>query len=247
MFYVLSSLPMSKAQDGKFSSVMWANCSNAKPLTFKLQGIELKKSWAPGSSGGARKTETTAWNVDFKPEDPLVGFSKNFSVESGSSSLGLLIGDFKNLDEKELENIDAAYAEKTPPGFTKLEGKGYTRASLLKFSVPKSESLFYPLYLVNGVPDSTISVKFIDGTKYILKYGESQFYNSPVDVRVKVEIELGNYKEVVAYMLDKNERGGVMGFYKSNPESDNLDKIFVNLNSLESLEKRHKKMVSDEM
>jgi hypothetical protein len=230
----------SQAQTPKeesLSSVIWANGSGVHGLGFDLNGKTISNSWFPGANGGAGSNETTKWLASFKPPEPALGFSRALSVESGSSSVAVLVGDFQTITNEQLELLHPTAKQKTPTGYSKNSEKEFTRAALLNFPIQKDASETYPVHLVNGIPGSMVRVSFSDGRNFQLPYAVPEIYDSQVGVETHMGIQIDSHKEIAGFKLDPLERGGLLVFYRKAGDQT-LQKMFVNLHSIESLEYR---------
>jgi hypothetical protein len=226
-----------KITSGGTSSILWANGSGLPGIEFTINGKLLTRDWFAGANGGAGPKNTTKWDVSFKPPAPNMGFTQKFDVEDRSSSVALLIGDFKSFSVEELTSLYPDLAEQIPPGFTKPGPKGFTRAALLRFAVPKEAAKKYPVYIVNGIPESVVNLKFKDGKSFELLYGKPEIYMAEANVEVHMGIQVDAHKEIAGFRLDSLHRGGLLSFYRK-PGGSELGKMFANLDSIESLEYR---------
>jgi len=222
---------------GGISSVLWANGSGLPGLELTMNGKVLTSDWYTGANGGAGPKNTTKWDVSFKPPAPSMGFTQKFDVEDRSSSVALLIGDFKHFSADEMASRFPEVVEKIPSGFTNLGTKGFIRAALLRFPIQKEAAPQYPVYLVNGIPESVVKLKFRDGKSFELLYGKPDIYIAEGNVEAHLQIQVDAHKEITGFRLDPLQRGGVFSFYRKLGESK-LGKMFANLDSIESLEYR---------
>jgi hypothetical protein len=234
--------PLSYGQEGEknsggLSSVQWANGSGIPGIELTLNGKLITSNWFAGANGGAGPKETTKWSVSFKPSLPSVGFSQSFETQNRSSSAAVLIGDFRafTLDEMLSRFPDAS--EITPPGFTNLGPKGFTRATLLRFPIQKDADKKYPVYMVNGIPDTDIKITFHGGKTSNLIYAKPEIFNLEVAVRTEIMIDLDSRKELASMKLVPLHRGGILVFYRKQSQQQ-YEKLFVKLDSMESIEFR---------
>jgi hypothetical protein len=219
------------------SSVFWGNASPAAGIKFILQGKKLTDAWLVGANGGGGSTPTLSWNASFSVQPPLLGFSRAFKLANRESIAALLIGDFKKFTSEEIALKFPDILEKIPDGFTKTSSNSFTRAALLSFLIQKESSAKYPLHLVNGIPDASIRITFQDGKSFVLSYAKPEIYLAETKVRTKLGIQEGVNKEVQAFSLDPLMRGAVLAFYRK-PGQTELGKLFMKLESIESIEYR---------
>ncbi len=223
---------------GGVSSIIWTNGSGMPNLKFTLNSKLVSENWLPGAYGGAGPVESINWSASFSPVQPAMGFTETFNVENRSSSIAVLIGDFKSFTNEDMQEAFPNIVEmNTPSGFKKMGPRGYTRAALLRFPIQKDASASYPVYLLNGIPESTVKLTFRDGKIFNLDYGKPETYVAQAENEVHLAIEVDSKKEIVGFRLDSLERGGVLVFYRK-PGHAQTEKVFVNLDSLESLEYR---------
>lgn len=224
---------------------MWANGSGLPGIHFHLNGKTISNNWFPGASGGAGSYETTKWRASFIPPEPTPGFSRILDVEPGSSSIAVLVGDFRRTTKEELESFYTSPNEKIPPGYTKISEKEFIRASLLHFPVQKDAAAIYPVYMLNAIPNSTITVNFQHGKNFKLTYGTPQVYMALASVEIHMGIQIANHKEIAGFKLNPWERGGLLVFFHKDG-LQGLQKMFVNLHSIESLKIRSEMMQKTE-
>lgn len=233
-------------KDEGVSSVIWANGSGVPGMRFDLNGKTVSKNWLPGANGGAGPSQATRWLAAFKPLEPALGFSREFLVEAGSSSIAVLFGDFQTTTSEQLELLHPTAKQKTPPGYTKVSEKEFTRAALLSFPIQRDAAETYPVHMINGIPGSNVAVSFRDGKKLQLAYATPQIYEAQAGVETHMGIQIDSHKEVAGFKLDPLERGGLLVFFRKQGDQT-LQKMFVNLHSMESLKIRAEILQNKEM
>jgi hypothetical protein len=233
--YSCSALVAQTAPSGSgTSSVIWANASGTQGIEFTLQGKVLTDSWMSGLSGGAGPSNTLTWNATFSLGTPLTELRESFKVEDGSSSAALLIGDFKTFTESDLNDKLLMGDSKQLFGITKVDSKTFLRAAVLRFPIEKAAAKFYPVYLVNGDPENTVTVTFEPSKVFTLIYAQPVTFSAEAGRRIRVKVSARGTDEIVAFEIDPLRRGGIMAFYRQN-ELAQAKILFVNLHSIESL------------
>lgn len=242
--FLLSLMPLSilcAQQSDKIgegvSSIQWVNGSGTPGIKLSINEKVVTDSWYAGANGGVGPKNSIKWSVSFSPPAPGLGFSETFTLQNRSSSVALLIGDFKQFTSDEIYSRFPQAGENVPPGFTKLAKAGFTRAALIRFPILKETSSEFPIYLVNGIPDSEIQIAIKDRGLIKLNYGKPETFTAPFGKRTEILIQESAYKEQAAIRPKPSYRGALLAFYRK-PGKAQTEKVYVNLDSLESLEYR---------
>jgi len=188
------------------SRVQWANAS-AFGLKFTLQGEEVADPWRAGGQVSGAATATLDWRASFAPPPPLSQLNETFELKPGDNCVAVLIGDFAK--------IDLTSREKLPPGYTKLDDKTAIRAALVKFPIPKTATeRDMPVYLVNGIPESTVKVSVDGAAPLEVKYGVPLgFKTQPAQFR-KIKATTSGLDSEFGFLFEDGECGLVIAFYR---------------------------------
>lgn len=225
---ILITKPLAYSQSNEpppLSRVQWLNATCAEPVEFILNGTTLSKTWAPGQRIGTGNFPSLKWVPEFKQAEPPQTIREEIILKNGDSHAVILIGDFKETPEIEL------LQGKLPRGYSLSSDRKIVRAGIVNLPILKQKSKFYPVYLLNGIPEITVRAG-IPGDKVVeLEYGDLEFFMANPDTFP--EIVLPGRPMPVSFELTNESRGGVFAFYK-NKDNSKIEYAFLRLQSIES-------------
>jgi hypothetical protein len=219
-----------QAPEAEFSRVQLANAS---PLAVKLtlMGEVVADAWPAGGQLARGPKATLKWGATFEAGSPLAELKESIEIAPGQSGAALLVGDFAK--------VSADEASGPMPGYTKLNDRTLLRASLLKFPIGKQSAKEYPVYLVNGDPESTVKVSVVGGRSFDLEYGKPADFKAPVGAATKLKVVAKGGGRETNVLPEPYERGIIIAFYRPK-DSEEVQMTCMILYSIESPQERSK-------
>lgn len=181
--------------DKEFSSVQFVNATSDTRLSVTVNDKVWYKTFLPGDQTSAGAAPFSSWRLRFDPGQESRMLNASYSAPKKSSSLAVVIGDFKMVPTAKQSEVKELRA----------------RVLFLSNQLdPKGKP--HRVRLVNGVPDHAIVGKAMDGTEKTAAFGDVVEFDG-LDTKSALQVIVGGKTFDLTFLFRPPLLGSTIAFY----------------------------------